>query len=92
VLTTGDLKLPQLVLKARPHTAQCDLKRCCLEDLSSRLRSAEIGANDVDLQITDRVPGRVGVGFTQAEDVAIFVGRGVATRCLQDSPMMSMNG
>ena len=46
-----------------------------LKDLSPRLRS---GGNDVDLQITDRVPGRVGVSFNQAEDVAIFIGGGVA--------------
>jgi hypothetical protein len=38
------------------------------------LFAAETGGNDVGLQITDRVPGRIGVSFNQADDVAIFIG------------------
>ena len=60
-----------------------------LKDLSSRLRS---GGNDVDLQITDRVPGRVGVSFNQAEDVAIFIGGGVANVLLSRFTDDPMNG
>jgi len=75
VVTTGGLKLPQLVMKAAAHPRNAARTPCSPR---GSLFAAEIGGNDVDLQITDRVPGRVGVSFNQAEDVAIFIGGGVA--------------
>ena len=75
VVTTGGLKLPQLVMKAAAHPRNAARTPCSPR---GSLFAAEIGGNDVDLQITDRVPGRIGVSFNLAEDVAIFIGGGVA--------------
>jgi hypothetical protein len=63
--------VPQLTMAAgKPYLVMQPERRADLEVLSAQLRSAGI---DVDLQITEYVPGRRGVGFNQPEAIAFYV-------------------
>jgi hypothetical protein len=86
VVTTGDLKLPQLVMKAgRPCLATRPERLAALEDLSSRMRS---GGNDVDLQITDRVQDESVSASIRPRTLQSSSAAAWPTRCFRDSPMI----
>ena len=74
--------MPEVTLRAgRPYLVMHRERREDLEELAARLRSAGI---NVDIEITEYVPGRRGVAFNLAEAVAFYIAGAVTTALLSN--------